>query len=59
MKLIALELLDGTTTYVNPDHIIRLIDKSEEGTLVVLDNGVLLTTADLITRVAIRINENE
>ena len=45
MKLIDLNLSDGTTTYLNADHIIRLV-KGISYTRVVLTNGVLLEVAE-------------
>ena len=50
MKLIDLNLSNGTTTYVNVDHIIRLI-KGIKCTQVVLTNGVVLEVEEPIGQV--------
>lgn len=60
MKLIDLNLSNGTTTYVNTDHIIRLI-KGITCTQVVLTNGVLIEVAEPIEQVVahLRLLESE
>ena len=50
MKLIDLNLSNGTTTYVNADHIIRLI-KGISCTQAVLTNGVVLEVEEPIEQV--------
>ena len=60
MKLIDLNLSNGTTTYVNTDHIIRLI-KGITCTQVALTNGVLLEVKEPIEQVVshLRLLESE
>lgn len=56
MKLISLKLSNGTTTFVNADHIIRLI-KGITTTQVVLTNEILLEVEESIEQVAKNLQE--